>query len=259
VNFKVTDMTWEELETKANTIGVAIIPVGSTEQHGKHLPMETDAATAFEVACRVGERTGAAVFPGLNYGIMEYPSIRGVFLSENTFACLVKEVCLGVEKIGFKKILFISGHGPNNPSVLRVLKEVYEERPASRLFGMAHCMTLVKHLMPDFIEGLHTGHGDFVETSIMLAIAEKKVDTEKYTGPENIKNPFIGKLKRTGIHRVALDGGEINLFHQISELGNHGAFGHVSSATKEKGEKVLNKIADFLIQIVDELRKVNLS
>ena len=100
---KVTEMTWDELEGNAKSFGVALIPAGSTERHGKHLPMKTDSATAVEVARRVGDKTGAVVFRSLDYGIIEHPAFRGVFLSDNTYSSVVKEVCLGVENWDLRK------------------------------------------------------------------------------------------------------------------------------------------------------------
>ena len=253
---RVAKMTWDELNDKAKSIGVAIIPAGSIERHGKHLPMETDAATAFDVACRVGARTGAAVFPSLNHGIIEHPAFQGVFLSDSTYSSLVREVCIGVESLGFKKILFISGHGPNNPCIFKVLKELFEERPRERLFCMAHCMTLVNQLMPDFVVGRHTGHGDFRETSIMLAIDEKHVYQEKASGPEKIAKTFAGVLESVGVHLIGLDEGRISLCHNIHELEIDGGYGQVKGASKVQGEKVLTILADFLSRVIEELHKI---
>jgi creatinine amidohydrolase len=255
---RAAKMTWDELDERAKDIGVAIIPAGATERHGKHLPMETDSATAFEVACRVGDRTGAVVFPTLSYGIIEHPAFHGVFLSESTYSSLVKEVCLGVESLGFKKILFVSGHGPNNPSILRVLKELFKDEPKGRLFCMAHCMTLVSQLMPDFVKGRLTGHSDFRETSVILAIDEKHVRSKRTSGPERIGKSFAGQLESVGVHLIGLDEGRINLCHNIHELEIEGRYGDVNGASREQGKKVLSVLADFLGRVVDELRKIEL-
>ncbi len=255
---KVAKMTWDELHDRAKRIGVAIIPAGSTERHGKHLPMETDSATAFDVACRVADRTGAVVFPSLNYGIIEHPAFQGVFLSHSTYSSLVKEVCLGVESVGFKKILFISGHGPNNPCIFEVLKELFAEKPKGSLFCMAHCMTLINQLMPDFVMGQRTGHSDFRETSIMLAIDEKHVYPERASGPNDIAKTFAGELESAGVHLIGLDEGRINLCHDIHELTIDGGYGHVKGASKEQGERALAVLGDFLSRIVDELQKIEL-
>ena len=251
-------MTWDVLQEKAQSIGVALIPAGTTERHGHHLPMETDAVTAYEVARRVGSRTGAVVFPNLNYGVVEHPAFHGVFLSSHTYLSLVKEVCLGIESLGFQKILFISGHGPNNAPILNVLKELYEERPKERLFGMAHCLTLLNQLMPGFIEGRPVGHGDFRETSIMLALDEGHVQMEKASGPERIQGPITDKLESAGVHLMGMDEGTLNICHGLEDLERHGAYGQISGASKEQGETILETLADFISGVVEEFRNIEL-
>jgi len=254
----VTEMTYDELDSKAKKIGVALVPAGSLERHGKHLPMKTDSATAFEVARRVGDKTGAVVFPCLDYGITEHPAFRGVFLSDKTYSSVVKEICLGIQKLGFKKILFISGHGPNNSCIFKVLKELFERQPNQYLLGMAHCMTLVNQLMPNYVADQSLGHSDFVETSVMLAIDEKHVYPERYEGPEKLERIIGKKLRIMDVHLVGLENGRINLFHNNQELELHGGYGNVSNASKESGENVLSVLVDFLSQLVNELHKIEM-
>lgn len=258
MEYEAGKMTWDGLTEKAQSNGVALIPAGTTERHGRHLPMETDAATAYEVARRVGARTGAVVFPNLNYGVVEHPAFHGVFLSNHTYLSLVREVCLGVESLGFQKILFISGHGPNNAPILQVLKELYGERPMERLFGMVHCLTLVNQLMPDFIKDRPIGHGDFRETSIMLALDESNVQMEKASDPGRMKGSIAGKLESAGVHLVGLGEGKMNICHANKDLERHGAYGQISGSSKEQGEKILETLADFISGVVEELRKIQL-
>lgn len=255
---RAAKMTWDELNDRAKSVGIAILPAGSTERHGKHLPMETDAATVFNVACRIGDRTGAVVFPSLNYGITEHPAFQGVFVSDDTYSSLVKEVCLGIESLGFKKILLISGHGPNNPCILRVLKQLFEEQPRERIFCLAHFMTLLVQLMPDLIKGRQIGHADFRETSIMLAIDEKHVYPDRVSQSEKITKTFAGGLKSVGVHLIGLGEGRINLCHDIHELTDGGGYGQVEGASKESGEMILNTLADYLSRVIEELKKIKL-
>jgi len=255
---EVAGLTWDELLARAKRTGVALVPAGSTERHGSHLPMGTDAATAREVARRVGRKTGAVVFPTLTYGVSEHPAFQGAFLSDETFSAVVRELCRGIEKMGFRKILFISGHGPNNSGILSVLKELFEERPGQRLLGLAHCMTLVNQLMPDFVKDRPTGHSDFRETAIMLAINAKQVHTEKAHISEKISKKFSGNLKSTGVHLVGLERASIHLCHSIDELDTYGGYGQINGASKEDGEKILTVLSDFLCRVVDELRRIEL-
>lgn len=255
---RAVNLTWDELRHEAKQVGVALIPAGSTERHGRHLPMGTDSATAYEIACRVGERTGAIVFPNIDYGVREHPAFCGVFLSGQLYTSLVREICLGIETLGFKKILFISGHGPNNPCIFSALKTLFEEKPAQRLFGIAHCMTLVNQLMPEFVGDRPTGHSDFRETSIMLAIDEALVHSTGAAGPETIQKKFSGRLESTGVHLVGLEKGHIHLCHANDDLKTHGGYGRIRGASKEQGEDVLNVLTDFLCRVVIDLKSIEI-
>lgn len=258
MSIEVEELTWDELRERAEHIGVAIVPAGSTEQHGNHLPMGTDAATAREVAVRVGNKTGAVVFPTLTYSPMEHPAFHGVFLSEATFSAVVRELCRGIEKAGFRKILFISGHGPNNACIFSVMRQLYEERPGRQLLGLAHCMTLINQLLPDFVKDRPTGHSDFRETSIMLAIDETRVHPELANVPEKISGTFSGRLESVGVHLVGLGQGRIQLCHSPDDLDAHNGYGQVKGASKADGEKILTVLSDYLGQVVDEMRRVEL-
>lgn len=255
---KAVNLTWDELELEAKQGSVALVPAGSTERHGRHLPMGTDSATADEIARRVGEKTGAIVFPNLDYGVREHPAFCGVFLSDQLYTSLVREICLGLETLGFKKILFISGHGPNNPCIFSALKTLFEEKPAQRLFGIAHCMTLINQLMPEFVSGRPIGHSDFRETSIMLAIDQALVRSTETAGPEVIQKKFSGQLESTGVHIVGLEKGYIHLCHINDDLETHGGYGRVRGASKEQGEEVLNVLTDFLCRVVIDLKSTEI-
>jgi creatinine amidohydrolase len=250
---KALDMIWEEIDRKAKHRGIDLIPAGATERHGKHLPMGTDSATAFEIACRVGEKTGAVVFPNLDYGVMEHPAFGGVFLSDRLYTLLIRELCLGIESLGFRKILFISGHGPNNACILNALKALFEEKPKQRLFGVAHCMTLVNQLLPELVGDRPTGHSDFRETSIMLAINETLVRSDKTAGPEIVRKNLSGQLDSLGVHIVGLEKGHIPLCQETDDLQVHGGYGRVQGASKKQGEEILNGLTQFLCRVVDEL------
>lgn len=258
MSVEAAGLTWDELLDRAKRTGVALVPAGSTERHASHLPMGTDAATAREVARRVGRKTGAVVFPALAYGVSEHPAFQGAFLSDETFSSVVRELCSGIEKMGFRKILFISGHGPNNACILSVIKALFEASPGRRLLGLAHCMTLVNQLMPDFVKDRPTGHSDYRETAIMLAVNAQQVNLAKAAIPERISKAFSGSLKSTGVHIVGLDEANIHLCHGIDELDTYGGYGQIKGASKEDGEKILTVLSDFLSRVVDELRRIEL-
>jgi len=108
-------MTWEEVEAYLERRDDAILPVGSTEQHGPIGLIGTDALCATAIAEGVGARTGAIVLPSLAYAPapfnMGFPGT--VSLSEATFSALVTEIMISLATHGFRRLYVLNGHGAN--------------------------------------------------------------------------------------------------------------------------------------------------
>lgn len=106
------ERTWPEIKAYLDRDDVVLLPVGSTEQHGHHLPVMTDAAEAIAVALGAGERAGVLVAPPLWYGWtphhMSYPGT--VTLRAETLTALVEDVCQSLFFHGFRRIVVINGH-----------------------------------------------------------------------------------------------------------------------------------------------------
>jgi len=113
----LSDMTWKEVAEVMDAVKMVIIPVGSTEQHGPHLPLKHDAASAFYVA----ERLAEALYPrvlvtpaipfGVSYHHMHFPGTISV--SPNTLTSLIADICESFVSHGVRNFLIINGHGGN--------------------------------------------------------------------------------------------------------------------------------------------------
>ncbi len=113
---KIAGMNWMQVEAAAGRDGRAVVPVGSTEQHG-YLSLSVDAILAERVACEAAEPLGVPVFPVLNYGITPYfRKFPGtVSLRLDTYQRIVADILDSVAGAGFTRILFVNGHGGNIP------------------------------------------------------------------------------------------------------------------------------------------------
>lgn len=113
---KIADMNWMQVEEKLKRDGRAVVPVGSTEQHG-YLRLTVDAILAERVACEAAEPLGVPVFPVLSYGItpyfLAYPGT--ISLRLETYQRLVADILDSLAATGFARILFVNGHGGNTP------------------------------------------------------------------------------------------------------------------------------------------------
>src|SRR5215210_1679648 len=115
----IAQMTWQEARDAFARNPLVIVPVGSTEAHGPHLPLDVDTHQAAHVAERLAERTGAIVAPTLPYGYattwMRFP---GSFtLSAETFQLVVTEIVQSLVAHGVRRVLILNGHRPNGTAI----------------------------------------------------------------------------------------------------------------------------------------------
>lgn len=112
-----------------------LVPCGSLEQHWRAAPLACDTIIPVKLCVAAGERTGVAVAPAISYGMSEnhmgFPGT--VSLRPETLASLVFDVIDSLYCHGFRKILFISGHGGNRGPVERGIEEAFGKCPEARL------------------------------------------------------------------------------------------------------------------------------
>jgi creatinine amidohydrolase len=114
----IHEMKWPEVAEYLESNDTVLIPVGSTEQHGAHMAMMTDAAEAIDVAHAVAEQTGVLITPPLWFGwTPHHMSFAGTIgLRAETLSNIVEDICISLTYHGFKKLILINGHrGANLP------------------------------------------------------------------------------------------------------------------------------------------------
>jgi creatinine amidohydrolase len=126
---KIADMNWMQLEQTLQRDARAVVPVGSTEQHG-YLSLAVDAILAERVACEAAEPLGVPVFPVLSYGITPYFRAYpgSISLRLDTYQRIVADVLESLAGGGFKRIMFVNGHGGNIPGG-SILQEWMNDHP----------------------------------------------------------------------------------------------------------------------------------
>ena len=255
------DMTWTQVEAELQDTKVVLIPVGSTEQHGHHMPMGSDTYCALEVARRTAGKEKALVAPALPYGIshchMSFPGT--ITLSCQTMAQVIIEICDSLYRHGVDKFIFINGHGHNGPSISIAMDEFKKDHEVY-MFAIPWWIAagkLTKDLW-DFSGGnLPDGHAADIETSGMLAIDESLVDLSHLDkvvlGPLGATNIKFHKSTAVSLADYPVELTTISDFKQFTESG---VIGGALQASKDKGEKALEAVSDFLAELIRELKKV---
>ena len=129
---------WMQVEERLKHGDRCVVPLGCTEQHA-YLSLSTDSILAERVATEAAEPLGVPVFPVLAYGIT--PSFRAypgtVSLRVATYAAILQDLMLGVVEQGFRRVLFVNGHGGNAPG-LSVVEEFVSDHPSLGLRAKWH-------------------------------------------------------------------------------------------------------------------------
>jgi creatinine amidohydrolase len=133
--------TWQDVEEYLRSSDGVIVPIGSVEQHGPNGLIGTDHLCAEVVAKGVGDAVGAAVAPTLAYGMSQHHLgfACSATLRPSTLLLVVRDVVQSLALHGFRKFLFINGHGGNVATVTAAFHEVHAARSLGGATGPVHC------------------------------------------------------------------------------------------------------------------------
>ena len=178
----VPHMTWKEFEEALARTNMALIPVGSVEQHGKHLPLGTDFYGARETAKLISQKIDILVAPALFLGLAEYHTgFPGTMtLTPETFEAVLYESALSLIKHGIKKIAIYNGHGGNNVSVDNVVRKINQTTEAAAV-KLNDISVPPHHDPPPYPP--YDWHAGISETSFMLYVTPNLVDMSQAEKP----------------------------------------------------------------------------
>lgn len=237
---KLQEMTWQEAKACISRVPVALVPVGSTEQHGYHLPLGTDVFLAEALAEKVAEKTGALVYPSVNFGYSWSwrDRVGTVSLRQQILQETLKDVVRSAERYGIKAVIFINGHEANGSTIKYAVREIQDETEV-KVLGMFY--PGLSKVYETYMETPTWGgmfHACEFETSLMLAAKEELVQME-LARAEYPQRPKLYGMDNTS----------------IGDLSVSGVYGDPTCATKEKGEKMMEVFAENIAEIIEEVQK----
>ncbi len=256
--YVLAEMTWPEAREAARENRVAVIPVGTIEDHGYHLPLDTDVLLCSEVARRgcalVSE--DVVLVPAVNHGYsphhMDFPGT--ISISGETFTRYMLDVTRSLAHHGFQRILLLNGHGSNRPFLQMVARTTTVETPAFCVAVSHWDLVPLKQVANELREGPVPGsmaHACELETSMYLAIRPDLVQMDKAVDEVLRTNSdyFWGDLVGSGGRRSSA--GWIDWW---SALTTSGVLGTPTLASREKGEQMLTAAARGLAELVLEVK-----
>jgi len=171
-------MSWEEVrDLRAGGMDMAILPVGSTEQHGPHLTLNVDTLCAEVVAGAVSARTGVPVLPTIPFGCAlghtrHWPGTLS--LAPETLSRVVVEVLEDVVAYGFSRLLILSGH-VTNAAPLRCALETLRSRHPELQIAQKHVCEASARVKAIYESDADDWHANAAETALMMHLAPESV------------------------------------------------------------------------------------
>ena len=243
-------MTWQEIDRlDRNTVVVA--QFGAMEQHGLHLPMNTDALIGAAVASRLDEACGdrLLVLPtqwlGLSTHHMHFAGTLTV--SPEAFFAMAFEIVSSIASAGFRNILILNSHGGNGSALDVVLTKCRSAFPKHVFVGVTYWNAAREELQA-LRESATGGMGHACELETSLVMAEQ---------PQLVRSELIAPDGRwptsTFLAKDMLHGGAASMGNTFDQLSTHGAVGDPRTASAAKGEAFYAAIVQRLVQLVAEM------
>lgn len=245
-------LSWSDIQVMSDKENVVIIqPIGAIEQHGHHLPLAVDAAIGVAVLGKALEKLAAEVpayaLPSLDYGKSnEHWHFPGtITLSSQTLIAVLMEVGESIYRAGFRKLVLMNSHG-GQPQIIEIVARDLHQRHTDfmvfPLFTWRVPNIAAELLTPKEREwGIHAGDA---ETSLLLRLLPDQVKMERAIAeyppplPETSLLSLEGKLPFAWVTR---------------DISQSGVIGDPTTATKEKGDRMLNSLADGWVKVIEEI------
>ncbi|MFC7177177.1 creatininase family protein [Halosegnis marinus] len=220
---------------------VAVLPVGSTEQHGPHLPLGTDHLVA-EAFADALDRADSVVLPTLPVGVSDHHrQFHGTLsLSPETFERAVRETVASLAEHGTRKVVLLNGHGGNDDALRRAARTLRREETAFAVpwnWWDGYDPALAEDLLG---EGL--GHANAVETSMVLHVARDLVDEERVADAEATAAESWGR---------EVHGADVGF--DTADFSEGGAVGTPTAASADAGKQLFDASLAELTALVDWL------
>lgn len=251
-----SDLTWPEINDAVRDGRVILLPVGAIEQHGPHLPLETDVVTPARMCLEAARRTPAEalVMPAIPYGytehVMDFPGT--INIAWDHFIAYVLDVVKSVAYHGFRRIVIVNGHGSNDHLLELVGRQANLKTEAT--VATLTWTSLVKEAFAEVRESRFPGgcaHACELETSVALHLR-----------PESVREDLVADELASSLDPPSefqwvdlMGSGPVVVNEWTSTYSATGTIGEPEHATAEKGRVVFEEAVERLVRLVRWMRE----
>ena len=229
----IYDLSFSEIKSKKRRV---IIPLGSIEQHGPHLPVTTDILIAEYIANQISKKIPAFVIPGIPYGVSyEHESFFNISINSDLLSELLTQLCISLAENGFRSIIILNGHHGNMGVMQYVPQKVAIKNPKLNVFGINYWNLIEREF----------DHAGFVETSLMLSINPKLVQMDRakrgYSDTKRLHATYSTFLNNPSSFKIT----------------KNGVWGDPTKANSSDGRKIMSTAIKNIIRSIKELDELS--
>jgi len=252
-------MTYLEVEAYLKDHDTVVIPVGSLENHGRHMPLGTDTLIPQRIAELYNETSNTVIAPAVNYGATDdLVGFAGtVSLGVEGLIALLGTICDQLYRYGFRHFIILNGHGGNCKSIETVGHRLYNR---GALLAEVNWWLIAGQLRPEW----KGGHGGAEETAAVMGIDPDLIHSEYINDGEEMRNDISDDLPSKSWMTVDFKGGNIVIPRPIHSITDNGWLAHgitddePCKATPEWGREMLCCMADYLKDLTDVFSRIPL-
>ncbi len=245
--YRYNRLTWPEMNDAIANQPVVILATGSTEQHGRHLPLDVDLFLTESICHELGRRSDGKVLvlPPIPYGLnlhhIYFPGT--IHVEPDVFVSYCVNVTKSVAYHGFEKILLVNGHGSNVPLIDLIARQTTLE--TGSLCAAIHYFAFATQAFGAVRDTEVIAHADEFETSLYLHLAPDRVQMDLAGADDDVMGEYVSSDSTTSHVRFN------DYWSRWTDLGVHG---DARTATAEKGKVIFEAAIDGLLRFVDEWR-----
>ena len=252
-------MNYLEVEAYLEKSDTIIIPIGSLENHGKHMPLGTDTMIPDKISSYINMRSDIVIAPTINYGATDdlsgFPGT--VSIGTEGLTQLLKAICDQLYQYGFRHFMILNGHGGNSAAINTVGMYLYRK---GAYLAVLNWWLMAGQINPEWAGG----HGGGEETAGVMAVDPGLIKTEYLELGEEIRNDISEDLPSGAWTNVIYKNVAVTIPREIRSITDNGWLSHAfkndppTKATAEWGTRMLETVADYIVDFGNVFSAANL-
>jgi creatinine amidohydrolase len=240
------EMNWPDVEELLKRTKIILVPTGSIEQHGPHLPLYSDVVAPLEVSILVAKQLGTVVAPPVRPGVSAHhlPFPGTITFSASTFMAVLKDYARSLASHGFSPIIFINGHGGNSAAMAIATAESRNELSPTKVMGF-NWWEFIPHEVGKGMSFEDGFHANAQETSWTSYLRPDQVKLERATR----------EMPKASDTIQMSESFYTSTFRTFRDVTASGILGDATKIDKEWGKKMVEGAAKNIVQAIGDFMK----